>query len=207
MPNTNVNSRTLKLAKMGLMVAVTFVCLFIRFPILPPPASFLLFEISDIPILIAGFVFGPLFGFAIGVIAILLHGFLIVMPSGPYGVIMHIIAVGVYVLVSGYIYEKFKKKDWNFVCPTHPETVCLVYQQSKLKQWGLLALIFGGLSMTVIMLPANLVVTPQFMGVPVEVVQAMIVPAILPFNLLKAALNTAVVFLLYKRLSPFLHKW
>ena len=207
MPNTNVNSRTLKLAKMALMLTVAFVCLFLRFPILPPPASFLLFEVSDIPILIAGFVFGPLLGFTIGVVAILLHGFLIVMPSGPYGVIMHIIAVGTYVLVSGYIYEKFKKKEWNFACPMHPGTICEVYQQSKLKQWGLLSLIFGGLSMTVIMLPANLIVTPQFMGVPVEVVQGMILPAILPFNLLKAALNTAIVFILYKRLSPFLHKW
>ena len=206
MPNTNVNSRTLKLTKMALMVAVTFVCLFMRFPIFPP-ASFLLFEVSDIPILIAGFVFGPIIGFGIGVVAILLHAFLIVMPSGAYGVIMHIIAVGTYVLVSGLIYNIFKGKTWVFVCPAHPETVCEVYQKNKAKQWGLLALIIGGLCMTAIMIPANLIVTPQFMGAPLEAVKAMILPIILPFNLLKMALNTVVVFILYKRISPFLHKW
>jgi len=195
------------LAKMALMVAVTFICLFIRFPILPPPASFLLFEVSDIPILIAGLVFGPIIGLGIGVVAILLHGFLIVMPSGPYGVIMHIIAIGTYVLVSGFIYKKFKEKKWGFICPSHPETVCVVYQQYKAKQWGLFSLIIGGLAMTAVMMPANLIVTPIFLGAPVEAVQALILPAILPFNLLKAAFNTVIVFLLYKRLSPFLHKW
>jgi len=207
MSDLNVKPRTLKLAKMALMVAVTFICLFIRFPILPPPASFLLFEVSDIPILIAGFVFGPLIGLCIGTIAILLHGFLIFMPSGPYGVIMHIVAIGTFVLVSGFIYQKFKEKKWSFVCPSYPETICPVYQQSKARKWGLLSLIIGGLAMTGVMIPANLIITPLFLGIPVEAVQAMILTILLPFNLLKAAFNTVVVFLLYKRLSPFLHKW
>ena len=183
MPNSNVKSNTLKLAKMGLMLAVTIVCGYVAFPILPF-ASFLLFELQDIPILIAGLVFGPVRGFVIGVVAIVLRAFLLPLPGDYYGVIMHIIAIGVYVLVAAAIYHKFKTK-----------------------KWGLISLIIGGLCMTAAMMPANIVVTPIFMGVPVEAVYGMLLPILLPFNLLKMAINTVVVFFLYKRLSPFLHKW
>ena len=183
MSDLNVKSRTLKLAKMALMVAISVICSFIHFPILPM-AAFLEFEVSDIPILIAGFVFGPLPGLVIGLVSILLHDLMMGPSSGPYGMIMHMIAVGVFVLVASAIYTKFKTR-----------------------KWGLFALIIGGLCMTAVMIPANLIITPLFLGMPVEVVQAMILPILLPFNLLKMAINTVVVFLLYKRLSPFLHKW
>jgi len=183
MSDSNVKPRTLKLAKMAIMVAIAVICSFIHFPILPM-APFLEFEVSDIPILIAGFAFGPLSGFVIGLVTILLHDLMMGPSSGPYGMIMHIIAIGTFVLVAGAIYKKFKTK-----------------------KWGLLALIIGGLCMAAVMIPANLLVTPLFLGLPVDAVKAMILPILLPFNLLKMALNTAVVFLLYKRLSPFLHKW
>ena len=183
MSDLNVKSRTLKLAKMALMVAIAVICSFIHFPILPA-APFLEFEVSDIPILIAGFVFGPLPGLIIGLVSILLHDLMMGPSSGPYGMIMHMIAVGVFVVVSAAIYKKFKTR-----------------------KWGLIALIIGGLCMTGVMIPANLLITPLFLGMPVEVVQAMILPILLPFNLLKMVINTVVVFLLYKRLSPFLHKW
>jgi Predicted membrane protein len=181
--NLNVKSRTLKLAKMALMVAISVICTFVHFPILPA-APFLEFEVSDIPILISGFVFGPLPGLVIGVVSILLRALILSPPSGPYGMIMHIIAISVFVLVSSAIYHKLKTR-----------------------KWGILALVIGGLCMTAAMIPANLLITPHFMGVPQEAVIEMILPILLPFNLLKMAINTAVVFLLYKRLSPFLHKW
>ena len=183
MTDLNVKSRTLKLAKMALMVAITVICTFVHFPILPM-APFLEFEVSDIPILIAGFVFGPLPGLVIGVISILLRALILSPPSGPYGLLMHIIAIGVFVLVAAAIYHR-----------------------KKTRKAGLFALIIGGLAMTGVMIPANLIITPLFLGMPVEAIQAMILPILLPFNLLKMAINTAVVFLLYKRLSPFLHKW
>jgi len=183
MPNSNVNPRTLKIAKMALMVAIAVIFSFVHFPILPM-APFLEFEVSDIPILVAGFVFGPIPGLVIGLVSILLHDLMMGPSSGPYGMIMHMIAISTFVLVSSIIYTKFKTR-----------------------KGGLVALIVGGLCMTAIMIPANLLVTPHFMGVPLEFVQAMIVPVLLPFNLLKMAINTVVVFILYKRISPFLHKW
>jgi riboflavin transporter FmnP len=48
------------------------------------------------------------------------------------------------------------------------------------------------------MIPANLIITPLFMGMPVDVVKGLLVPAIIPFNLLKQCINatfTAVIFI------------
>lgn len=52
---------------------------------------------------------------------------------------------------------------------------------------------------------ANMIVTPLFMGLPLAAVMELM-PFILLFNLVKAGINSAVTFVLYKRISPFLHK-
>ncbi|MCL2111708.1 MAG: ECF transporter S component [Clostridiales bacterium] len=183
MENLNVKSNTLKLAKMALLTAIAFICSFVHFPLLFA-FPFLEYELSSIPLLIAGFVFGPIRGMIIAVVVVGLRVVTGTAPNVPYGPIMNIIAACVLVLVSAAIYQKFKTK-----------------------KWGLIALIVGGLCATAAMVPANLIFTPLFMGAPLEAVKELILPAIIPFNLLKAAINTVVVFLLYKRLSPFLHKW
>jgi riboflavin transporter FmnP len=204
MTNLNVKSRTIKIAKMGLMLAVTVVCGYVTFPILYM-APYLLFELQDIPILIAGLVFGPISGFVIGVAAIILRSFMLPLPGDYYGVTMHIIAIGVYVLVTCAIYHKLKTKEWG---PASLSIgICKMQVQLLPPFSGLFSLVVGGLCMTAAMMPSNIIITPLFMGAPVEAVYAMLLPVLLPFNLLKMVINTVVVFLLYKRLSPFLHKW
>lgn len=59
--------------------------------------------------------------------------------------------------------------------------------------------------MTAIMVPANLTITPYFMGVPVDAVTALL-PFIIAFNLIKAGANGLITFLVYKRVSKFLHR-
>jgi riboflavin transporter FmnP len=171
------------LAKMGMMAAIAVIFSLIHFPILPS-APFLEYEASDIPILIGAFAFGPVPGAIIGLISILLHDMVFSPSSGPYGMIMHIISVAVFVIVAGLIYRKFKTKKGAIV-----------------------SLIAGGLSVTAVMIPANIFITPHFMGVPIDMVYGMLPTAIIPFNLIKATVTTVLVFIIYKRISPFLHKW
>jgi len=59
--------------------------------------------------------------------------------------------------------------------------------------------------MTIVMLQANYWITPIWYQMPTEAVVPML-PLIALYNLLKAAINSVVVFFLYKRVSPFLHK-
>ena len=81
----------------------------------------------------------------------------------------------------------------------------LIYNREKTKKHAVIGLICGTLAMAVVMACANMVITPLFMGVPASAVWSLM-PFIVGFNLIKAGINSLVTFLLYKRISPFLHK-
>lgn len=178
---TLTQKKTVKLAKMAMLVAISLLLVNIHFPIFPPIA-FMEYDPANIPILIGTFAFGPAAGILITVVTALLQGFTVSAASGLYGILMHIIATGTYVLVAGFIY-KFHKG----------------------KKSAVIALIAGTLAMTAIMVPANLTITPYFMGVPVDAVTALL-PFIIAFNLIKAGVNGLITFLVYKRVSKFLHR-
>ncbi|HIW39962.1 MAG TPA: ECF transporter S component [Candidatus Eubacterium pullicola] len=178
---TLTQKKTVKLAKMAMLVAISLLLVNIHFPIFPPIA-FMEYDPADIPILIGTFAFGPAAGILITVVTALLQGFTVSAASGLYGILMHIIATGTYVLVAGFIY-KFHKG----------------------KKSAVIALIAGTLAMTAIMVPANLTITPYFMGVPVDAVTALL-PFIIAFNLIKAGVNGLITFLVYKRVSKFLRR-
>jgi riboflavin transporter FmnP len=181
--NARVESRnTAKLVKMGLMLAIAVVCSFVRFPVLPS-VPFIEYELSDLPLLIAGLAFGTVPGLILVVCCVLLDAVIAGAGGGPYGMIMQFIAIGTYVVVTG-----------------------LIYQRNKTRRTALIGLICGVLAMTAIMIPANLIVTPAFMGVPVDAVKALIVPAIIPVNLIKGAISAVATLFIYKGISPFLHR-
>ncbi len=168
-----------KLAKMAVMAALSVVLLLlIRIPF--PPAPFLVYDPADIPIYIAAFAFGPV-SILIAFVVCFIQAF-ILGGDGIYGFLMHFIATGAFALLVG-----------------------RMYQRNKTRKTAVISLIVGALLITAIMCAMNLVVTPVFMGVPRSVVAKMIVPTIIPFNLLKTGINGVVTFLVYKRVSRFLH--
>ena len=79
------------------------------------------------------------------------------------------------------------------------------------KKWHSLAgatagLLAGCLAMTCVMLIWNYLITPFYMGYPREAVAELLLPAFLPFNLIKSGLNAAFTFLLYKPVITALRK-
>jgi hypothetical protein len=56
------------------------------------------------------------------------------------------------------------------------------------------------------MMLANLFITPYYMGVPRGEVVKLIPKLLLPFNLLKALLNSALVMIIYKPISTALKR-
>lgn len=175
-------SSTVKLAKMGMLVAVSIVLVyFIHFPIFPAVA-FLEYDPADIPIIIGTFAFGPVAGLVLTVVTAVIQGATVSAASGLYGMLMHIIATGTMVLVAG-----------------------TIYKNKKTRKGAVIALTSGIIAWVLIMIPANLIITPFFMGVPREAVWSLM-PFIAGFNAIKAGINAAVTFVLYKRISGFLHR-
>lgn len=174
--------RTVRLAKMGMLVAISIVLVyFIHFPIFPA-MPFLEYDPADIPILIGTFAFGPLAGLMLTVVTSVVQGVTVSAASGAYGIIMHIIATGVLVIVAG-----------------------TIYRFHKTKKAAVVALACGTAAMAIVMVGANLVITPLFMSMEREAVWKLM-PFIISFNVIKAGINGLVTFFLYKRISGFLHK-
>ena len=173
--------KTVRLAKMGMLVAISIVLVyFIHFPIFPAVA-FLEYDPADISILIGTFAFGPLAGILLTVVTSVIQGVTVSAASGLYGIIMHVISTSVLVLASG-----------------------LIYKYNKTRKGAVIALLCGVAAMTLVMIGANMIITPLFMGVPRNIVWSLM-PFIAGFNAIKAGINSVVTFLLYKRISGFLH--
>ena len=170
-----------KLVVMSLLVAVSVVLIYaIHFPLVPA-APFLEYDPADIPILIGALAYGPVAGVLLTVAASIIQGVTVSAGSGLYGIVMHIIATSTLVVVASGIYQ---------------------FKRTKLG--GAMGLILGTLAMGFIMMPANHFITPMFTGWPVAQVDALLLPGILPFNLIKAGINSAVTFLVYKTVSRYI---
>ena len=171
----NVLSATTKLVFLAMFAALSIVLvMLIHFPIFPS-AAFLEYDPADIPILIGTFLFGPWTGLLLTVVASVIQGVTVSAASGPIGILMHIFATGIMVIVCG-----------------------LIYSRKKTLKRAILSLVCGALAMTVAMLLWNYLITPLYMGVPREVVVGMLLPIILPFNLIKAGVNCLITFFVYK---------
>ncbi len=168
------------IARLAMLTAISIVLLYIvRVPF--PPAPFLVYDPADVPIFITAFAYGPVAGILVTLIVCLLQAFLL-GGDGVYGFLMHFVATGVVAVVIG-----------------------LMYQRCKTKKRAIVALIVGTIATIAIMAMMNLIITPLYMGAPREAVVAMLPTVIIPFNLIKASLNSILTFILYKRVSGFLH--
>ncbi len=174
------NNKTANLAKIGMLIGISAILVYLRVPY--PPAGFLKYDAADVPIFITTFAFGPIVGLLSTVIVSIIQAF-ILGDDGIYGCLMHIFATGTYVIVAGTIYK------------------CV-----KGRKTAIIGMFLASLAMTAVMCLANLWITPLFLGVPREAVMPMIIPIIMPFNLLKAGINSLITFALYKRISPVLHR-
>lgn len=183
MNNENTRSvKTFRLAKMAMLVAISIVLvLLIHFPLFPA-APYLEYDPADIPIFIGTFAFGPGAGVLLTVLVSVIQGTTVSASGQIWGIIMHIAATGSFAVVAGNI-----------------------YQRQKTKKGAIIALAVGVLVMVAAMCLANLIITPIYTGMPRAAVAAMIPTIIFPFNLIKAGINAVVTFLLYKRISHFLH--
>lgn len=151
----------------------------VHFPIFPS-APYLQYDPADIPILIGAFAFGPLAGVILTVIASFIQAF-IVVGDGFYGFLMHAIATSSLVVTAG-----------------------LIYRFRHTIVGGIVGLVSGTVAMGAVMVVANHFITPIYLGVPASAVDPLLLPIILPFNLIKAGINSVVTFIVYKAVSRYI---
>ena len=144
--------------------------------------SFLTLDVKDAVITLCGLYFGPLGALFISVLVPLFE-LISVSDTGPYGLIMNILG-----------------------SVSFSMTASLIYRWKKTFKGAILALGSAAVTMVGVMMLANLLVTPYYMGVSGAVVRQLIPTLLLPFNALKAFVNVGLVLLLYKPLSRALRR-
>ena len=147
-----------------------------------PVVMFLKYEPKDVIITIGGFLFGPMASFVVSLLVSLIE-MVTISETGPIGALMNLLSTCCFACTASYLYKR-----------------------NRTMIGAIVALVVGSLFMTAAMLLWNWLITPLYMGYPREAVATMLVPVFLPFNLLKAGLNTAFVLFLYKPLVNALRK-
>lgn len=169
---------TKRMAVIALFCAIAYATMFV----LRIKVSFLSFDAKDAVITIAAMLFGPGTGALISLIVATLE-LITVSDTGIYGWVMNFVSSAVFSMLASAIYRRSRKLSAAVV--------------------GLVSSVIG---MTAVMLVMNLVITPLYTGWSAAEVADIIPTLLLPFNLTKAALNAALVMILYKPISMALKK-
>jgi riboflavin transporter len=177
----NTRSAVDRLVKLGMLAGLSIILVYvIHFPIFPS-AAFLEYDMADVPILIAAFLYGPWWGLMLTAIVSVLQ-WLLVSPQGMWvGAVMHFCATGAYVIAAGLLYRRFRTMKGAIV-----------------------GMAIGAVLQTAMMVPMNLLFTVHFFGYPREAVIALLPTAIIPFNAIKTVVNSILTFFLYKRIEKLL---
>ena len=196
--NTKNQVNVRKITACAMLTAVAIVLQFIELsiPLMPP---FIKLDFSDLPEIIGAFAYGPLAGIIIALLKNLIH--LPMTGSGCIGELSNFILGAVFAGVAGIIYKK-----------------------NKTKKGALLGGIIGALAMAIVCVGTNyFIIYPLYysvLGLPEATVLSMyqvLLPNVknifeallifnLPFTFVKGAIVVGMSMIIYKPLSPFLHK-
>ena len=174
--------KTRDLTILALLAAVAYVVMYLSKLIPIHILGFLSFDLKDVIICIAGFLFGPLAAAGVSVVVSLIE-MVTVGSTGLWGLLMNVLSTCAFVCTAAYF-----------------------YQRNKTIKNAVIGLVVGVLLMTAVMLVWNWLITPIYMGQPREFVATLLIPYFLPFNLIKGGINATLTMLLYKPIVNALRK-
>ena len=174
-----MDRKTRKITTIGMLCALAYAMTAMgRIPMM----LFLKYDPKDIIIAIGGFLFGPLTSFTLAVAVSSVEMFTM-SENGVLGFIMNVIS------------------SCSFAC-----TAAFIYKKKHTLYGAVVGLLCGWGCMVPVMLLWNYLIAPIYMGYPREAVVKLLLPAFLPFNLIKGGLNAALSMLLYKPVVTVLRR-
>lgn len=189
--------RTHALTITAMLGAIATILMFLDFPIpfLIPP--FIKMDFSELPALLAAFSLGPVSGMAVCLIKNAVN--LLHTTTGGVGELCNFLLGCCFVVPAG-----------------------LLYRYRKSRKYALAGAIAGAAAMALLSIPINYFISYPFYTnfMPLDTIIGMyqnLIPSVdgllacllifnAPFTLLKGILDTVLAFLIYKPLSPLLHK-
>jgi riboflavin transporter FmnP len=193
-------SATNRLVKISVLAVLAFIIMLFEV-VVPLFPGFLKMDLSDVPALLGAFALGPIAGVIIELIKNLLHIVIRGTHTAGIGELSNFILGAIFVFTAGSIY--FIKKD---------------------KKHAVIGMIVATIMMSIAGILTNYYMIIPFytkaMGWPLDTIiemgtmanpriidlKTMIIYGVTPFNILKGVVISVVVTLIYKKLTPILHK-
>lgn len=183
------------MVKIALLSVISFVIMFIEFP-LPLFPPFLKIDLSDIGALIGAFAFGPVAGITIELLKNILH--LMRTSTGGVGELANFLVGAALVAPAGFIYKKNKSMKTALI---------------GLAVGTLVMGLVGAFANYYILIPfyENFMPIDQIIGMAqaanslIVDLKSYILYAVIPFNIIKGIVVSILTLLIYKRISPLLH--
>ena len=173
------HDRLKKLVTLAMLSAIAYLAMFL-FRI--PSVLVLKYDPKDTIIAIAGFLYGPLSALSVSLVVSAVEMFT-TSETQWIGFIMNVLS------------------SCAFVCPA-----AYLYSRKRTIRRAAVGLGIGVVLVTITMALWNYIMTPIYMGYPRAAVAELLLPVFIPFNLLKAGLNTALTLLLYKPVNTALRR-
>ena len=205
--NNTISSRTAGAGKAGeirsvrylavtaMLSAVSFILMFLDFPIPFLIPNFIQMDVSELPALVGAFAFGPVCGVLVCLVKNLLH--LFITTTGGIGELSNFLLGASFVLVAG-----------------------LFYKRQKTRKNAVLGSVAGAAVMAVCIVVVNYFLTypVYYHFMPEEMVLAMyqaIAPSVknilqcliffnMPFTFVKGLFSVGITMFIYKHISPIL---
>lgn len=193
--------KTKKLVMASLLGALAAILMVLDFNV-PLAPSFIKFDFSDFPVLIGGFVFGPLTGVLIAFLKIVLN--LLFKPTTT----------------------MFVGEASNFILSVcYMGVACLYYRKHRTKKGAAVGMVLATIATSVLAIFSNILVMfpmyaklfamsmEQIVGMVsavnpfVKDVTTMVIASLVPFNLFKYGVISIITFVSYKKIEVILKKY
>ena len=173
---------TKKMTTVGILCGMALVLALTLYIPIVPAVSFLKYEPKDVVMVVGGFIYGPMTVVLMSVIVSILEIFF--RAGNLLDVIMNVIST---VAFAG--------------------TAALINQKKHTKNGAVLGLTLGVVLTVILMMIWNYIVTPIYYQMPREAVVALMIPGLLPFNLIKYGMNAGITLVMYKPIVNVLRRF
>lgn len=193
--NTSTMIRTKDMTKVAMLSVIGFVLMYFQLPLTFVAPPFMKLDISDLPVLMGAFTMGPVYGIIIAALKNLMHIIFKGTMTAGVGELSNFIISSTFALVSSYIYRKHKTYKGAVLSMTVGVLAMTILAMTS--NYFVVFPLYGKVMPMDAIIAMGSAITPKITGL-----FTMMIYSVLPFNLIKGFTTSAVMMLVYKKISP-----
>ena len=193
--NSSSMIRTKDMTKVGMLSVIAFILMYFQLPITFVAPPFMKLDISDLPVLMGAFTMGPVFGIIIAALKNIMHIIFKGTMTAGIGELSNFLISSTFAFVSAYFYRKHRTYKGAIISLTLG--VLAMTFLAMLSNYFVVFPLYAKVMPTDAIIEMGSAITPRITGL-----FSMMIYSVLPFNLIKGFTTSAVMMLVYKKISP-----